>query len=123
MENHPNRKELSIDSNQDVAIIITEALLCVYNSEADLEVDDIVDCVWVKTGFDSIDCDQLVCSMFEGNPTYLMQSSKEGRKTVLGAEGLWLIENCFMNGEENIDPIYLAEKMLAKTRFNIENMA
>lgn len=121
MENQPYLKELSVESNQDVANIVTEALLCVYDSEADLDIDDIVDCVWVKTGYDSATCNQLVSSMFESNPTYLMRSSSEERRTILGAEGLWFIENCFMNGEESIDPINLAERILAKTRFNIES--
>jgi len=121
VENQPYLKELSVESNQDVANIVTEALLCVYDSEADLDIDDIVDCVWVKTEYDSATCNQLVSSMFESNPTYLIQSNTEGRRTVLGAEGLWLIENCVMNGEDSIDPIDLATKILTRTRFNIES--
>lgn len=117
MERMPINGERPIDSQAAVAEVITESLLCVYYSDADLEVEDLVDHVWAKTGYETEGCLKLIDSMFDAPSTYLAKSNTEGYKTVLAAEGLWLIENCFMNGEDNIDPMMVADKILGKTRY------
>lgn len=118
MENEPVSSERPIDSNQAITEVIVEALLCVYDSEADLEVDDIVDSVWIKTGYLAEDCAKLVNFMFEDGPNkYLQHTQVEGQGSAFAVEGLWLIENCFMHGEDSIDSMALAERILSKTRY------
>lgn len=113
-QEQPIQTEQFVRSDRDVTEIVVSALLNVYDSNADLEVTDIAKAVQIDTGFDYDVCVPVIQKLYDEDSPHLQVSKDPNYKTMLSASGLWLIEDCFMNGEDNIDSMAIAERNLSK---------
>lgn len=104
-------------TDSQVTEVVVSALLCVYESTAELEPQDIATKVSTESNFAYETRLQIINKMIEGENPLLMVSWNPQYKTVFGVAGLWLLEDCFMNGEDAIDGMVNAENTLTKRKF------
>jgi len=98
--------------------LVTEALLMVSESKAELTPQDIIDKLQNQSDVTDAELIQeVVESMFAHDSPYLMKSEDEEYETMLTANGIALIEDAFMNGEEDIDQYEVAKSQLDKSKF------
>lgn len=112
------------DSNQKfrmsekwVCEVVSEALLFIYDSKAEFVKSDIEQ--EIASGRDEI-TDQIgrvITALFDYKDPFLKESSDENRHTVLTANSLWFIEDCFMHDQEVINDMNIAYRALSRTKF------
>jgi hypothetical protein len=98
----------------DVTKIAVSALFAVYESTK-LTEDGIYSVVRQETGMDDWTIDPVVVRLFENK--YLQLSNESEQAVVFGTSGLWLLESAFTHGQEDIDSMAVAERILRDSGF------
>ncbi len=106
-------------TNYEITELVIGALFFVYESAVNPNLDDIVENALKITDQSYVNCLKVMSKLV--SKLYLIQgenlSAHTSPEVTFGTNGLWLLENSFMHGEESVDSMALAERILTQNNF------
>lgn len=108
----------TLNNPGEVTDVVISALLAVYDSQADLDLVDLLQVIEDETDFSTPKVIGILDLMLNKEVnSYLTRSTIEGQKIALSTAGLWLLEDAFMQGDDVSDGTKFVESQISRAGF------
>jgi|GEM_PF-3688464 len=104
-------------SSSQITDVVAETLFFLYDTNRLPVLSEVVGHIAEITGYELSDCQAQINKMLDRQYILRVNAENEDSSLAFGANGLWLLENSFMHGEEDIDSMALAERILRQSKF------